>query len=591
MKKTKILLLLANLIIAVIIFVTVNEKNVQKKDLAFEIGEILSNLHSISISNPKSNGHVRVVKKEQDWVLDEPFFWEAEELVLSNFTTKFAHLSFKELYTTEGMEKRGEIIEDYGVDANSTTLQIKALNASLHLTIGKETPNQKSVYAEIKRSSDESKSIWAVSKDILGITNADPVYWGVATFINKPLYSIDEFSVTFRRDGNITSETRLEKSNSEWNFVKPFNARANKEKVLFFLNSLLSEKIKGFVHLPNGEKSTLGEKTWEVMISVKSMGENEHIYLSSPSNDDNSARTAKSSTSSTVFSVNEDFVTKLTDLSTQLRERTVFDLSLKTLQQIEIKKEENFLNLRKINQDWFATEGNSTRTIEVESEKESIETFVRSLNQIRVNEFLAFNPNQDYLTANGFSSPKYILNIHKLDSTKQTILISESIEDASLSKIYNSEQSLVCLVDVNLVGILTTDSLPFRTKSLLPNDSSIYAYDISTTDNQEVIYSSDRNSTELENNFISSFRVEAYISDKFKNDGAWVEGDWVPWKYKLSFTGSSTDDAKYDFFLSEKKGSTTWYCGSDKEDTTFNLPINIIEELSVKLEQQPSKNP
>ena len=88
--------------------------------------------------------------------------------------------------------------------------------------------------------------------------------------------------------------------------------------------------------------------------------------------------------------------------------------------------------MRKTNQDWFATEGNSTRTIEVESEKESIETFVRSLNQIRVNEFLAFNPNQDYLTANGFSSPKYILNIHKLDSTKQTILISESIEDASL---------------------------------------------------------------------------------------------------------------------------------------------------------------
>jgi hypothetical protein len=591
MKKTKILLLLANLIIAVIIFVTVNEKNDQKKDLASEIGEILSNLHSISISDPKSNGHVRVVKKEQDWVLNEPFYWEAEELVLSNFTTKFAHLSFKELYTTEEIEKQGEIIDDYGVDANSTTVQINALNTSLHLTIGKETRDQESVYAEIKRSSDESKSIWAVSKDILDITNADPVYWGVATFINKPLYSIDEFSVTFRRDGNITSETRLEKINSEWNFVKPFNAQANKEKVLFFLNSLLSEKIKGFVHLPSEENSTVGEKTWEVMISVKSMGENEHIYLSSPSNDDKSARTAKSSTSSTVFSVNEDFVTKITDLSTQLRERTVFDLSLKTLQQIEIKKEENFLKMRKTNQDWFATEGNSTRTIEVESEKESIETFVRSLNQIRVNEFLAFNPNQDYLTANGFSSPKYILNIHKLDSTKQTILISESIEDASLSKIYNSEQSLVCLVDVNLVGILTTDSLPFRTKSVLPNDSSISAYDISTTDNQEVIYSSDRNSTELENNFISSFRVEAYISDKFKNDGAWVEGDWVPWKYKLSFTGSSTDDAKYDFFLSEKKGSTTWYCGSDKEDTTFNLPINIIEELSVKLEQKPTQNP
>ena len=591
MKKTKILLLLANLIIAVIIFVTVSKKNDQKKDLPFEIGEILSKLHSISISDPKSDGHVRVVKKEQDWVLDKPFYWETEELVLSNFTTKFAHLSFEKLYTTEGMEKRGEIIEDYGVDANSTTVQINALNASLHLTIGKETPNQKSVYAEIKRSSDESKSIWAVSKDILEITNADPLHWGVSTFINKPLYSIDEFSVAFRRDGNNTSETKLEKINSEWTFVKPFNAQANKEKVLFFLNSLLSEKIKGFVHSPHEENSTITEDSWEVKISVRSMGVNEHIYLSSPSNDDKSARTAKSSASSTVFTVNEDFVTKLTDLSTQLRERTVFDLSLETLQAIEVQTDDNFLKLRKQNGNWFAMEGNSTATTEVKSEKESIETFVRSLNQMRINEFLAFNPDQDDLTENGFSSPKYVLNILKSDSTKQTILVSESIEDASLSKIYNSEQSLVCLVDVNLIGILTTDSLPFRTKSLLPNDSSISAYDISSTDNQEVIYSSDRNSTELENSFISSFKVETYISNKFKNDGAWVEGDWVPWKYKLSFTSSTTEGEKYDFFLSEKKGSTTWYCGSDKEDTTFNLPINIIEELTVKLEQKPPPNP
>ena len=64
MKKTKTLLLLANLIIAVIIFVTVNKKNEQKKDIEFEIGEILSNLHSISISDSKNNERVKIVKKE-----------------------------------------------------------------------------------------------------------------------------------------------------------------------------------------------------------------------------------------------------------------------------------------------------------------------------------------------------------------------------------------------------------------------------------------------------------------------------------------------------------------------------------------------
>jgi hypothetical protein len=110
-------------------------------------------------------------------------------------------------------------------------------------------------------------------------------------------------------------------------------------------------------------------------------------------------------------------------------------------------------------------------------------------------------------------------------------------------------------------------------------------------DSQDVIYSSDRNSTDSENNFINSFKVEKYISNKFKKDGAWVEGDWVPWKYKLTFMTSSADDAKYDFFLSEKKGATTWFCGSSKEDTTFNLPISIIEELSVNIDQKPPASP
>ncbi len=45
MKKSKILLLLANLVIAVIIFVIVNKKEDQKKDIVFEISELLSNLH------------------------------------------------------------------------------------------------------------------------------------------------------------------------------------------------------------------------------------------------------------------------------------------------------------------------------------------------------------------------------------------------------------------------------------------------------------------------------------------------------------------------------------------------------------------
>lgn len=592
MKKIKILLLLANVIIALLIFVSISDDDEQKREIETEVVEILSNLHFISISDPSKDEHVKIVKIDENWVLEEPFSWEAEKLVLSNFKTKFAHLNFKELYSIDEIEIRGEIIQDYGVDENSTILEIKAVNSTLRLIVGKETKDEQSVYAQIERASNGTKSIWKVSKDIVEITNAEPSHWGISAFINKPLFTIDEFSVTFRTETNNTSETKLEKNVSGWKFTEPFHAQANKEKVLFFLNSLISERIEGFVRSPDKVLNQKLREDWRVRISLDSMGQREDVFILGPSGNDKIYRAAQSSLSSTIFLINEDFVAKkLSDLSTQLRERTIFDLDSETLQSVEIQKKENFLKLSKENGIWFATEGNSTALSKVESEKESVERFVRSLNQIRIKEFLAFTPNKEYLDENGFSSPGYTLGILKSDTTKQTILVSESIEDASLSKIYNSEQSLICVVDENLAEILSTENLSFRLKTLLPPNLSIEAYDLIDLESEKVLYSSDQNSSETGNGFINSFKAEKYLSNKFDKEGTWVEGNWFPWKYKISFNTTSDLVAKPEFHLSERKGATSWYCGSKDQGVTFNLPIGIIDQLSLVIAPETLPSP
>ena len=592
MKKIKILLLLANIVIALLIFVSIYDDDEQKREIETEVVEILSNLHFISISEPAKDEYVKIVKKDEKWVLEKPFSWEAEKLVLSNFKTKFAHLNFKELYSIDEIEKRGEIVQDYGLDENSTVLEIKAVKSALRLTLGKETKDEQSVYAQIERSSDEAKSIWKVSKDIVEVTNANPSHWGISAFVNKPLYSIDEFSVTFRTETNNTSETRLKKNGSGWKFTEPFQASANKEKVLFFLNSLISEKIEGFVRSPDKTLNQKLKNNWRVRVSIDSMGTREDVFVLGSSGNDKIYRAAQSSRSSTIFLINEDFVTKkLSDLSTQLRERTIFDLDSGTLQSIEIQKKENFLKLSKENGIWFAAEGNSTTLNKVESENESIERFVRSLNQIRIKEFLAFTPDKEYLDENGFSSPGYTLGILKSDTTKQTILVSESIEDASLSKIYDSEQALICVVDENLAEILSTENLSFRTKTLLPENLSVKAYDLIELESEEVLYSSDQNSSENGGDFFDSFKAEKYLSNKFDKEGTWVEGNWFPWKYKISFKTFPDSVTKPEFHLSERKGATSWYCGSEDQGVTFNLPIGIIDQLGLVIAPEALPSP
>ena len=139
----------------------------QTRGIETDVVEILSALHFISISEPVKDRHVKIVKADEKWVLEKPFSWEAEKLVLSNFKTKFAHLSFKELYSIDEIEKRGEIVQDYGLDENSTVLEVKAAQSSLRLVIGKETKDEQSVYVQIERSSNEAKSIWKVSRTSL----------------------------------------------------------------------------------------------------------------------------------------------------------------------------------------------------------------------------------------------------------------------------------------------------------------------------------------------------------------------------------------------------------------------------------------
>ena len=371
MKKLKVLLVLANAFIALLIFFVLNDKIDKKERLEDVVVKTLSNLHSIKISSPPKGQLIEVVKKEENWILKEPFSWDVEKLVLSNFTTKFAHLNFKELYTVKEIEGRGEIVEDYGLDKNSTTLELNAMNSSIRLMIGKETRDGQSLYAQVELSSSDAKSIWKVSRDIIEIIQTEPLEWGVSTFINRPLYSIDQFSVTFRSDSNNTNETELQKDDSGWKFTKPFVAAANNEKVLFFLNSLISERIEGFARSPDSALSEKLHQEWRIKISLKSMGQTEEILVLGPSGNAEAPRAAKSAASSTVFLLNEDFVIKkLSDLSTQLRERTIFDLTLESLDSIEIKKQDDYLLLSKEDGAWLAKEGNLTDQKSVAAESE-----------------------------------------------------------------------------------------------------------------------------------------------------------------------------------------------------------------------------
>ena len=85
------------------------------------------------------------------------------------------------------------------------------------------------------------------------------------------------------------------------------------------------------------------------------------------------------------------------------------------------------------------------------------------------------------------------------------------------------------------------------------------------------------------NSFQNLLKVKAdkFINDSYSEDGSWINGDWVPWKYQLSFmtNDSRKDYKKHIISFSERKGANTWDAGCSKTQTVFNIPLAYIDEM------------
>ena len=70
------------------------------------------------------------------------------------------------------------------------------------------------------------------------------------------------------------------------------------------------------------------------------------------------------------------------------------------------------------------------------------------------------------------------------------------------------------------------------------------------------------------------------MNRKSENDGTWHKGDWVPWKHIVEFDFAYPENINPDrLMLSERLGATLWLASFEDNNLTFNLDIDLIENL------------
>jgi hypothetical protein len=575
MRKTKYLLIIANIIVGIAIYFSLQNKDDNKNSFNEILISTLSDLHAVTLVEENNGIRVCLIKNQTEWFLEEPYKWEADKLALSSFQTKLAHLNIKELTSLENLKQKGEILEDYGINEKTSLIKLRNSDSIIEFRIGNLTRDRKSAYCLVHSSKLKEKKIYRIDKEIIEFCKKSPKEWTNTTFIKTPLYAIDSISITFEGSENLKNKTNLLKKDQNWFFTEPFSGEADTEKVLFQLNSLISSRILDFK--VDDSHLDIVKNSFKARLEISGFNETETFEFQSIDND---VITGITNSSKTKFRLEKEFLSLLSDWSTQLRSRSIFNFSENEIETLEVaygNKKVSFFkdNLRQ----WQTSEGNSTTKRIIKADVEDIKTFFREMNSATVDQFLSTKIDEKVLTNLNIGEPVYKLNVKSSDSSTNSYFFNRTTDEDKMWTVIDQKNGLVCLIQKDFNKLLKITSINFRTKNLLdekfiPGIIMLHNYDNNKS------FSIECNRTETTEP-LNNLSAETFLDNAFSEDGTWVNGDWIPWKYSLSFSEHDKKDfSGTKFLLSDRKGAGTWYGGDPKSELIFQFPINVIDSLS-----------
>jgi hypothetical protein len=575
MRQTKYLLIIANIIVGIAIYFSLQNKDDNKNSFNEILISTLSDLHAVTLVEENNGIRVCLIKNQTEWFLEEPYKWEADKLALSSFQTKLAHLNIKELTSLENLKQKGEILEDYGINEKTSLIKLRNSDSIIEFRIGNLTRDRKSAYCLVHSSKLKEKKIYRIDKEIIEFCKKSPKEWTNTTFIKTPLYAIDSISITFEGSENLKNKTNLLKKDQNWFFTEPFSGEADTEKVLFQLNSLISSRILDFK--VDDSHLDIVKNSFKARLEISGFNETETFEFQSIDND---VITGITNSSKTKFRLEKEFLSLLSDWSTQLRSRSIFNFSENEIETLEVaygNKKVSFFkdNLRQ----WQTSEGNSTTKRIIKADVEDIKTFFREMNSATVDQFLSTKIDEKVLTNLNIGEPVYKLNVKSSDSSTNSYFFNRTTDEDKMWTVIDQKNGLVCLIQKDFNKLLKITSINFRTKNLLdekfiPGIIMLHNYDNNKS------FSIECNRTETTEP-LNNLSAETFLDNAFSEDGTWVNGDWIPWKYSLSFSEHDKKDfSGTKFLLSDRKGAGTWYGGDPKSELIFQFPINVIDSLS-----------
>jgi hypothetical protein len=573
--KTKIFLLLANLAVGLFIYFSFNPEEENIYDISSRMIETIQTLERIEISTGEVEKDLVIQKTEENWMLISPINWKAEGLLISNLTTKLVHSNPLFVIDCKDLEARGEILEDYGINQNSTTIRLQGNNRELSITLGKETRDESSIFVVFSENGKNTEeAIWKMSKDIVNLSTPSSVFWSKSTFLNTPLYGIDQINITEFHDQK-EKQIILSKNEEEaWYFEKPYAEAANNELINIALNKILSSRIDNFIDL----KDIKGDLIPILIFEIKGLGYSEKVDLHVTKSLDHLY--CKKSKSDTYFSTELENLKVMQNWQSKYREKKIFKNSKDQILSLSIKSGSKSYRVHKSElNNWIIEHNSSGEIIKYKGDQLIVDDFINKLYNIQIEEILVEgNDVRNDDTENDLNSFSYSIKYTDNNFTNITIINDNSSDKYFKSFLnHSTNRSYISIPDNN---IFCKNRYYFKNKILNTLISTKDSIKVTYIDQNRSVIFSDSNST---NNllFNSKFRVKEYLNDPFQTSGVWNSGDWNPWEFKIDLI-DETNSTNFELLLSDKKDSGEWFGGIPDQNQTFILDEKVSNLIQTK---------
>ena len=537
--------------------------------------ETVQTLEKIEISTGEVEKDLVIEKMEENWMLTSPIDWKAESLLISNLTTKLVHSNPLFVIDCKDLEARGEILEDYGLDQNSTTIRLQGNNRELSIRLGKETRDESNIFVVFSENGKNTEeAIWKMSKDIVNLSTPSSVFWSKSTYLNTPLYGIDQISIT-ELHGNKHKQIILSKNEEEaWYFEKPYKEPANNELINIALNKILSSRIDNFIELKDIKSDLIPILIFE----INGLGYSEKVHLHVTKSSE--FLYCKKSNSNTYFSTDIENLKVMQNWQSKYREKKIFKSSKDHILSFFIKYGSKSYRIHKneVN-DWIIEHNSSGEIIKYKGDQSIVDDFINKLYDIQIEEIIVeANDLKSVDFQNDLNTFLYSIKYIDNNITDITIINDKSSDKYFKSFLNNStNRSYISIPDKN---IFCKNKYFFKNKILNTLISSNESVKVTYIDQNKSVIFSDTNST----NFLifnSKFRVKEYLNDPFQTSGVWNSGDWNPWEFKIDLI-DETNSSKLELLLSEKKDSGEWFGGIPDQNQTFILDEKVSDLIQSK---------